>query len=72
MLRGLLLVAAGVVASSAAARVAKVYDQHDQFLSLEGGLFSLGLPDTYLQARSGCEPLCALCWGCLPHPLLLL
>lgn len=41
--------AAGVVAGSAAARVAKVYDQHDQFLSLESGLFSLGLPDTYLQ-----------------------
>ncbi|KAL4448182.1 hypothetical protein ABPG75_005401 [Micractinium tetrahymenae] len=41
--------AAGVVASNSAARVARVYDQHGQFMSLEGGLFSLSLPDTYLQ-----------------------
>ncbi|PSC71004.1 SEC1 family transport SLY1-like [Micractinium conductrix] len=41
--------AAGVVASNSAARVARLYDQHGQFLSLEGGLFTLGLPDTYLQ-----------------------
>lgn len=61
-----------MVAGSAAARVAKVYDQHDQFLSLEGGLFSLGLPDTYLQARIGCARLLGICWGCQPHPLLLL
>lgn len=42
---------AGVVASNSAARVARLYDQHGQFLSLEGGLFTLGLPDTYLQVR---------------------
>ncbi|KAI3426451.1 hypothetical protein D9Q98_008818 [Chlorella vulgaris] len=41
--------AAGVVAGNAAARVARVYDQHNRFLSLEAGLFTLGLPDTYLQ-----------------------
>jgi hypothetical protein len=41
--------AEGVVAGGAAARVARVHDQHNQFVSLEGGLFSLGLPDTYLQ-----------------------
>lgn len=41
--------AAGVVAANSAARVARVYDQHGQFMSLEGSLFTLGLPDTYLQ-----------------------
>ena len=29
--------------------MARVYDQHDQFLTLESSLFTLGLPDTYLQ-----------------------
>ena len=38
----------GVAASGAAARVARVYDQHAQFVSLEPGLFTLGLPSTYL------------------------
>ena len=38
-----------MVASNGAARVARVYDQHDQFLTLESSLFTLGLPDTYLQ-----------------------
>jgi hypothetical protein len=41
--------AAGVVAGAGAARVARVYDQHSAFLSLESSLFTLGLPDTYLQ-----------------------
>ena len=41
--------ATALVGSSAAARVAKIFDQHTQFNSLEPGLFTLGLPDTYLQ-----------------------
>lgn len=41
--------AGAVVGSGAAARVAKLHDQHTQFVSLEGGLFTLGLADTYLQ-----------------------
>lgn len=41
--------AAGVVAGNAAARVARVYDQHNRFLTLEPSLLTLGLPDTYLQ-----------------------
>lgn len=39
------------MASNSAARVARVYDQHGQFMGLEGSLFSLSLPDTYLQVR---------------------
>lgn len=38
-----------VVSSGTAARIAKLHDQHTQFVSLESGLFTLGLPDTYLQ-----------------------
>lgn len=41
--------ASAVTASGAAARIARVYDQHSQFISLEQGLFTLGLPHTYLQ-----------------------
>lgn len=41
--------ASGAVAAGAAARIARVYDQHSQFVSLEPGLFTLGLPATYLQ-----------------------
>lgn len=41
--------AAGAVGAGAAARVARLFDQHAQFVGLEGGLFSLGLPDAYLQ-----------------------
>ena len=40
---------AGVVGGGSAARIAKLYDQHSQFSALEGGLFTLGLPATYLQ-----------------------
>jgi len=41
--------ASAVATSGAAARIARVYDQHSQFTSLEQGLFTLGLPSTYLQ-----------------------
>ena len=41
--------ATAVTSSGAAARIARVYDQHSQFISLEQGLFTLGLPHTYLQ-----------------------
>ncbi|KAL4519913.1 hypothetical protein Ndes2526B_g01526 [Nannochloris sp. 'desiccata'] len=41
--------ASSVATSGAAARIARVYDQHSQFASLEQGLFTLGLPSTYLQ-----------------------
>jgi hypothetical protein len=41
--------AAGAVAGGGAARVARVSDQHNQFVALEPGLFSLGLPDTYVR-----------------------
>jgi hypothetical protein len=40
---------AGVVATSSAARIAKVYDQYNHFVSLESGLFSLGLPNVYVE-----------------------
>ncbi len=39
----------GLVACGAAARIARIHDQYSQFVSLESGLFSLGLPSTYLQ-----------------------
>ena len=41
--------AAGMAAASCAQRVGKVYDQYLSFIALEAGLFSLGLPNTYLQ-----------------------
>ena len=41
--------ASSVTTTGAAARIARVYDQHSQFISLEQGLFTLGLPLTYLQ-----------------------
>ena len=41
--------AAGVVKSASATRVAKVFDQYLSFIALEGGLFTLGLPDSYVQ-----------------------
>jgi hypothetical protein len=34
---------------TAAARIANLHDQYNQFIALENGLFSLGLPDTYLR-----------------------
>ena len=40
--------AGGAVAGGGAARVARVFDQHAQFVGLEGGVFSLGLPEAYL------------------------
>jgi len=40
--------ASGVAATGCGARVASVFDQHSQFVSLEAGLFTLGLPSTYL------------------------
>lgn len=59
--------AAGVVAGNAAARVARVYDQHNRFLSLEAGLFTLGLPDTYLQVGArGCACECGCGVGGAP------
>lgn len=39
------------MAGNAAARIARVYDQHAQFTALESDLFCLGLSDTYLQVR---------------------
>lgn len=41
--------AAGVVKSATATRIAKVYDQYLSFVALESGLFTLGLPDSYVQ-----------------------
>lgn len=38
-----------MAAAGAAARISKVFDQYSRFLSLEGGLFSLGQPSAYLQ-----------------------
>ena len=40
---------AGAVAASCVQRIAKVHDQHLAFVALEAGLFSLGLPNTYLE-----------------------
>lgn len=42
-------VATGLVRASCPQRVAKVHDQYLSFMALEARLFSLGLPDTYLQ-----------------------
>lgn len=33
------------MSTNSAARVAKVFDQYSRFISLEGGLFSLGMPE---------------------------
>ncbi|GAB4817085.1 hypothetical protein N2152v2_004131 [Parachlorella kessleri] len=41
--------ATGVVSTNSAARIARVYDQYNRFVSLESGIFSLGLPQTYVQ-----------------------
>lgn len=41
--------ASNTVASQCVQRIAKVYDQYLSFVALEAGLFSLGLPDTYVQ-----------------------
>ena len=46
------------VASSgtSAARIARLQDQYNEFIALEGGLFSLGMPDTYLKLNDpGCK-----------------
>ena len=42
-------VTAGLVRASCPQRIAKVHDQYLSFMALEARLFSLGLPDTYLQ-----------------------
>lgn len=39
---------AGAVASSCVQRIAKVHDQYLAFIALEAGLFTLGLPNAYL------------------------
>lgn len=41
--------AAGLVKANCPQRIAKVHDQFLSFVALEGRLFSLGLPDSYLQ-----------------------
>lgn len=41
-------VAAGAVKSGTQARVAKVFDQYLSFIALEAGLFTLGLPESYM------------------------
>jgi hypothetical protein len=41
--------AAGVVKAGCLQRVSKVYDQYTAFVALEATLFSLGLPDAYLE-----------------------
>ena len=41
--------ATGVVEGSASARIAQVFDQYSRFVSLDAGLFSLGLPNVYLE-----------------------
>ena len=41
--------ASNTVASQCVQRIAKVYDQYLSFVALEAGLFSLGLPDIYIQ-----------------------
>lgn len=40
---------AGTVADACSQRIAAVFDQYLAFIALEAGLFSLGLPDAYLQ-----------------------
>lgn len=40
---------AGLVRANCPQRIAKVHDQYLSFTALEARLFSLGLPDTYLQ-----------------------
>ena len=40
---------AGLVQANCPQRIAKVHDQYLSFIALEGRLFSLGLPDSYLQ-----------------------
>ncbi|GBF90033.1 hypothetical protein Rsub_02741 [Raphidocelis subcapitata] len=42
-------IAAGAVASGNLGRVARVYDQYAAFIALEPGLFSLGLPGSYVE-----------------------
>ena len=44
-----LCVIAGLVQANCPQRIAKVHDQYLSFTALEARLFSLGLPDTYLQ-----------------------
>ena len=39
----------GLVEGNASARVVHVFDQYARFISLDSGLFSLGLPDAYLE-----------------------
>lgn len=41
--------ASNTVAAQCVQRIAKIYDQYMSFIALEAGLFSLGIPDTYLQ-----------------------
>ena len=43
------LLASNTVASQSVQRIAKVYDQYLSFIALEPSLFSLGMPDAYLQ-----------------------
>ena len=40
--------AAGAVERACVQRISKVHDQHLAYIALEAGLFSLGLPRTYL------------------------
>jgi hypothetical protein len=52
--------AAAAIAAGAAARVAQVYDQHLNFVSLEPNLFSLQLPNSYLLANNHTTPEAAI------------
>jgi hypothetical protein len=64
-------VAAGALASGNLGRVARVYDQYVAFVALEAGLFSLGLPGSYLELNDPAardtqiEVCCVCCVLCL-------
>ena len=44
--------ASNTVSTQSVQRIAKIYDQYMSFIALEAGLFSLGLPDTYIQLNN--------------------
>jgi hypothetical protein len=61
-------VASGALSSGNLGRVAKVMDQYVSFIALEPGLFSLGLPSSYVElndpaARDSQIEVCAGCGG---------
>lgn len=65
--------AASVVKAGVVNRIGKLFDQYLSFIALEPNLFSLGLPDSYVQLNdpSAADHQIEVCMGARPPPICI-